>query len=224
MGSDDDIAEERLLRVIEKGERGGSSASSAAHPDARGFLSRMRSFLARFYSRPVKKDDRVLLMLQRVGLVLWIVLAGAGVYLAYGLVSFQTVTLKRAASYSSDGIPYAPAVELPPFSMEEKLKPVDQYLNTIRQRDPFTGTSSVQEEVVEGPREPTPQETLQSMAQGLTVVGINRGAVPDAIIEDTAAKRTFFVKAGDKIKELTVKEIRHDTVVLTYQGEELEIG
>ena len=68
-----------------------------------------------------------------------------------------------------------------------------------------------------------PAEKLAEMTKGLVVVGINRGANPDAIIENTQEKRTFFVKVGDKVNELTVKEIKHDTVVITYEGADVEI-
>lgn len=221
MGSDDDIAEERLLRVIEKGERSGSTPS-AMRLDSRGFLGRIRQGLARFYAKPVAAEDRALTALQMASSAAWLVLAAAALYLAYSILSRGETSRKKSSAYSSDAIAYAPAVEMPPFKIEEKMRPESEYLSPIRERDPFTGTSGVPEAVQEV-QGPSAQETLQSMAQGLTVVGVNRGAVRDAIIEDTAQKRTFFVKNGDKIKEMTVKEIKHDTVVLTYEGEDLEI-
>ena len=43
---------------------------------------------------------------------------------------------------------------------------------------------------------------------------------PEAIIEDARTKKTTFLKTGQKLGDLTVKEIREGKVVLTYYGEE----
>ena len=43
---------------------------------------------------------------------------------------------------------------------------------------------------------------------------------PEAIFEDARTQKSLFVKAGDKLGELTVKEVHEDKVVLTYYGEE----
>ena len=52
------------------------------------------------------------------------------------------------------------------------------------------------------------------------MVGINRGKVPEALVEDTEAKRTYFVKVGDEINGLKISAIDVNGVKVTYEGEE----
>ncbi|MCM8795910.1 MAG: hypothetical protein NC928_04430 [Candidatus Omnitrophica bacterium] len=59
--------------------------------------------------------------------------------------------------------------------------------------------------------------------QHLKLVGISWSNDPDAMIEDTRALRTFFVKKGQMIGEVRVEAIFKDKVVLRYAGEEIEL-
>ena len=68
--------------------------------------------------------------------------------------------------------------------------------------------------------EPVAKSALETITATLKVVGINRGRVPEALIEDTAAKRTYFVKVGDQVNSLTVKGIDKRGVTVMYQDEE----
>jgi len=43
------------------------------------------------------------------------------------------------------------------------------------------------------------------------------------IIEDTQAKRAYFLKRGQMINDFEVKAIFKDKVILSYQGEEIEL-
>ena len=43
---------------------------------------------------------------------------------------------------------------------------------------------------------------------------------PEAILEDARTQRSIFLKVGDHLGELTVKEIKEGEVVLKYYGEE----
>ena len=61
---------------------------------------------------------------------------------------------------------------------------------------------------------------LADLVSSLTVVGINRGTVPEALIEDTQAKRTHFVKVGDQVNGVTISSISSEGVKVTYEGEE----
>ena len=61
---------------------------------------------------------------------------------------------------------------------------------------------------------------LAELTASLTVVGIGLGRVPDALIEDTEEKRTFFVRIGDRINDLVVESIESNGVVVSYEGQE----
>jgi type II secretory pathway component PulC len=43
------------------------------------------------------------------------------------------------------------------------------------------------------------------------------------MIEDKAAKKTYFLKTGDEIKGMKVKAILKDRVILQYGEEEMEL-
>jgi len=92
---------------------------------------------------------------------------------------------------------------------------------------------SVYEESLKGSRlfgfaeTPSSLPAIQSSIAELTKDYRLKGVVildePEAIIEDARTQKSTFVKSGDKMGELTVKEIREGVVVLAYYGEEKEL-
>ena len=66
------------------------------------------------------------------------------------------------------------------------------------------------------------QEVVNA-AQNFKLVGISWSNDPDAMIEDTAAKKTFFVKIGQMVGEFKVQAISRDKVILNYGQEEIEL-
>lgn len=221
MDPDKDIAEERLLRVIEKGQ---SRTSSAAGQSRGGNpIQWIRMWLARRYAQPVGKDSDPLLRALRVlSFVLWSGLIGFGIYFAYNFVVSRQISYqdrlnqpRRAGMMqASDGL--VPTLK--------EAKPDSYYVGALQNPNPFTGTGEEQVQIVDEPRGPSPKDQLEAMSKALVVVGINRGAIPDAILEDSEQKRTHFVKVGDSVNELKVIEIKHSSVVLGYEGETVEIG
>lgn len=221
MDPDKDIAEERLLRVIEKGQARTSSAagqSRGGNP-----IQWIRMWLARRYAQPVGRDSDPLLRALRVlSFVLWSGLIGFGIYFAYNFVVSRQVSYqdrltqpKRVGiAQTSDGL--VPALK--------EAKPDSYYVGALQNPNPFTGTGEEQVQIVDEPRGPSPKDRLEAMSRALVVVGINRGAIPDAILEDSEQKRTHFVKVGDSVNELKVIEIKHNSVVLGYENETVEIG
>ena len=60
--------------------------------------------------------------------------------------------------------------------------------------------------------------------QNLALVGISWSSNPDAIVEDKAAQRTFFVKRGQMVGDaIKVEAIFKDHVVVVYEDKEYEI-
>ena len=114
--------------------------------------------------------------------------------------------------------------DLKPMSFQEtsvSKKAVSYFLEKVRQRDIFkmgqkkaitaeTVTSGSSSRIIEA-------------TQHLKLVGISWSNDPDAMIEDTKALRTFFVKRGGLIGEIKVQAIFKDKVVLNYAGEEIEL-
>ena len=221
MDPDKDIAEERLLRVIEKGQARTASVAMEANKGS-SLFKWIRMWFAHHYARPIGREgDATLKMLRTLSGVLWLALACFGIYFAMNFMAhYRTPLHERAISNikrmtgKSTGQIEAPA--------QAELKTQSQYVDAMQNPNPFTG-SEEEVAVTDNVRGSSPAEKLAEMTKGLVVVGINRGPNPDAIVENSQEKRTYFVKAGDKINELTVKEIKHDTVLLTYEGEDVEI-
>jgi hypothetical protein len=69
----------------------------------------------------------------------------------------------------------------------------------------------------------TSHDRLLGLDQPLRVVGINRGANAEALVEDSAGGRTHFLRVGDTVNGLTVKAIDDQGVLVEYQGEEIRL-
>ena len=105
----------------------------------------------------------------------------------------------------------------PAFSSFKKAS--SAYLEKIRERDIFRM----------GPRKMTgsktvaPSDRIIEATGHLKLVGISWSSDPDAMIEDTKALRTFFVKRGQMIGEVKVNAIFKDKVVLSFGQGEIEL-
>ena len=91
------------------------------------------------------------------------------------------------------------------------------YFEKVAQRDIFKM----------GPK-PLPTEkqkvvspVVTEATKNLKLVGISWSDNPDAMIEDTQAKRTFFLKRGQKIGKMKIQAIFRDKVILSYEDEEV---
>lgn len=220
MDPDKDIAEERLLRVIEKGQARTASVAIGATKAWNPFKW-LRVWLAQNYARPIgRESDPTLKILKTLSAFLWLGLACFSIYFAMDYISHRNAPFQsrifKAAKHGT-----AATGQIEPV-LEDKLKTEAHYVEALQNPNPFTGVAE-EVKVTEEVRGPSAGDKLAEMSKGLVVVGINRGATPDAIIENSKEKRTFFVKVGDKVNEMTVKEIKHDTVVLSYEGQDVEI-
>ena len=70
-----------------------------------------------------------------------------------------------------------------------------------------------------------PSAAGNQMASRLTLMGIVSGASPQAIIEDSQTKKTYFVTAGQPVVEGAVLEqVLDNRVVLDFNGEKIELS
>ena len=155
--------------------------------------------------------DPFLTQLRLAGRIGWAILAGLGLYLIVDVVILQPApprltSTRPAASGESKVVP-----------VEETGSRLQAYRQTLVARNPFRLETA---RVDEAPSSQTAKSKLAELTSSLTVVGINRGAVPEALIEDTQAKRTHFVKVGDQVNGITISAIEQEGVKVTYEGEE----
>jgi type II secretory pathway component PulC len=98
-------------------------------------------------------------------------------------------------------------------------KAVSYYLDKTRQRDIFTMGSKKTDPAAK----PAPSAKELEIAASFKLVGISWSNDPDAMIEDSKALKTFFVKRGEMVGEAKVQAIFKDKVVLSYNGQEFEL-
>ncbi len=97
------------------------------------------------------------------------------------------------------------------------LAPLPDYLEVCKKRDLFS-PSATKSKLIE--REVL---SLSQLIKDLRLVGIYWGECPEAMIEHIKEKRTYFVKQGETIKDIKVKTILEDRVILEYNNEEMEL-
>jgi hypothetical protein len=100
----------------------------------------------------------------------------------------------------------------------ELKRTVSYYLDKVATRDIFRM----------GPKNPMlakggPSDNAIEATKHLKLVGISWSNNPDAMIEDSKALRTFFIKRGQMIGDVKVEAIFKDKVILNYAGEDIEL-
>ena len=100
-------------------------------------------------------------------------------------------------------------------------KAASYYFEKVRERDIFKMGAKKPTTAATSPKGPSSR--IIEATQHLKLVGISWSNDPDAMIEDTKALRTFFVKRGQMMGEVKVQAIFKDKVVLGFGGEEIEL-
>lgn len=221
MVADKSTAEEQLLKLIEgPPPEGAPPASASAAPTARG---RLASWWAAWRRRGAadRRVGRIDPLLHRLSLSNRFLSVALGILMLYLIADLAWPRQARHRRAGFSGGEHASVGDETPAKPEEYLKPMSVYIRSASQRDVFAENPPV----VAARQGPRPvEERIKAMAEGLVVVGIDRGANPQALIEDTQRQRTYFVRIGDDVSGMTVREIRHDGVMLTYEGLEVELA
>ena len=214
-----ETAEEQLLRMIE-----GSTPPSSRGSSPPMFMARVKEpfqrlsdALSRLFvpsQRRLEQSDPLLWRLRLAQRVFWLILGGVGCYLVLDLSVLRRQPPKMSTRSST---PQQESSEGGQAPADETLKPQADYRAALIGRNPFGLTTSDSSSTSE-PKHA--KNRLTELVAGLTIVGINRGRVPEALIEDATAKRTFVVKVGDVVNELTVKSIDENGVIVSHEGEE----
>ena len=76
-----------------------------------------------------------------------------------------------------------------------------------------------------GPQAAAPSAVANALAARLNLMGIVSGDPPQAIIEDSQTKKTYFVVKGQSVVDgAMVREVTENRVVLELQGETIELS
>jgi hypothetical protein len=69
----------------------------------------------------------------------------------------------------------------------------------------------------------TLQASLAELTKDYRLQGVVLTDVPEAIIQDARTQKTEFIKVGEKLGDLTVKDIKEGFIFLSYLGEEIKL-
>jgi len=225
-----ETAEQKLLKIIETTEH--QEAPPASPPEnvaqqvaaaVRGpaisfgmppFLLSLLSLLKGPSAQDKSSSGFGLREINRILLLMTVVIA---LFLFFDFVKEMNFS-QRDVNLSVKETPMNSAVVMP------AMKGLNDYLQTIVQRNIFQPFEK--KEIVE---EKLPQELQRIMARtkDLKLVGISWLDTPQsasALIENTESGMTYFLRAGDKVNNIVIKEIYADSVLLSYEGEEMELS
>ena len=221
-----DTPAEQLLRMIEGPQHAPATVQPSPSPISPGSVfkrlveqGQARAAMAwRLLLPPRREVDPFLWNVRLAHRMGWIMLIALAVFGTYTLVSVVVTQPKprNAKIFMSSVAPFGEGGSSAPVASASTLKALPDYLGMAQRRNPFTGQVPGQER----PSSKTTKHHLEDVAQGLTVVGIDRGPNPVALIENTAQQKTYMVKVGDELNGLVVKSIGSEGVTLTYEGQE----
>lgn len=106
------------------------------------------------------------------------------------------------------------------------LKVLPYYLERIRARDIFKMVSKkAASSDTEGAESEAkgPSEKITEATKTLRLAGISWSDDPDVMIEDTKTQKTYFLKKGQRIDSVKIQAVFKDKVILSYEGEEIEL-
>lgn len=117
-----------------------------------------------------------------------------------------------------------PQKTIPSIQAPTVLRALTYYLEKIRARDIFIMGKVSQPEAETGVPKPSPSRVAE-VTQSLRLAGISWSTDPDAMLEDTKAQKTYFVKKGQILDTINVKveAIFKDKVILSFEGAEIEL-
>ncbi len=217
--------EQQLLKLIEgqgkPGAAGASGAGSVAKkPRGRGFSPAAILGALSFWKRRSKKKSFARRSPFSIGEMNKALVAVSLVLFVY--VTFDAVASARNLQRPPNFAPMKERVAKSVKGTAEPLAEASYFLQKISSRDIFReGKTSAP--VQAAPVVATPAETAE-VVQGLALVGISWSSNPDAIIEDKARQRTYFVKRGQDVGDgIKVEAIFKDHVVVTYEDREYEL-
>ncbi len=102
------------------------------------------------------------------------------------------------------------------------LEPLSFYTDKVKTRNLFI-MASQQPVIKEEEAKQTKQEEIKQLLTQVKLVGISWSDDPDVILEDLKAQSTVFMKKGQTINEMLIKEVFKDRIVLSYKGEEADL-
>jgi hypothetical protein len=177
----------------------------------RGRISFFRDYLKKVLGGGFQQPD-----LKVVNRVLAVIIVISVFYLV-NTSCFSIIRLKKMPSLKSAKQESAKHAGFKEAALQQ---PVVYYVDKVRQRDIFKIGAK---KTVAGKSPAVAASAITEAMEHLKLVGISWSSDPDAMIEDTKALRTFFVKRGHMIGQVRIEAIFKDKIILSCEGKEAEL-
>mgnify|MGYP001612315549 FL=1 len=228
-----ETAEQKLLKIIEnadaqsKGAASGASADTAAQAVANsvkgtGFsfpvppaFSSFLSFFKKDGSQPalafgLKEFNQAIILAVLLVFVLFVMDLSKGLKSSSRNLDFSIP--RQAVNLAENIIPQPARIE--------------EYLAIVQRRNIFQPFEKKEEEekVVLTPKE---TRRVVERTKDLKLVGISwldSAESASALIENTQSGMTYFLRTGDKVNDVSIKQIFADSVIVSYEGEEIKLN
>jgi len=225
--------EEKLLRLIESGEKGAigqRNRKGAKFWNPKGWarvLFARREKAIRIRPGAGWSPEINLAWINR-SLIILFILVLAGIVLSMNHIR----TLPKNLAVQAAGLGFAAGDDVAGQKAVASLRPLKDYLEEVSKRDIF---NPMPVQKTKKPKKPekkpepvtpplsNPSIVLQEKVKTLKLVGISWGKNPVAMIEDKNKQGTSFLKVGDSINEVQVKAILKDRAVLSYKDAEYDL-
>ncbi len=187
--------------------------AAPAAPQAAGSSKRIEDLLKEFLRSGWKRVD-----LRLANGILLAVIVCLCVYLAVQLVSTtSTLSAMSKKGYSLAGLMQQGAG----FKDIASVRGMSYYSEKVSRRNIFKRGARIEEEKQKA--DISPSAKALELLQALRLVGISWSDDPDAMVENTKAGQTFFIKEGQSVGELRVESIAKDKIVFRYNKELVEL-
>lgn len=195
--------EERLLRLIKGQKRQGPSRIDESGAGIKELRPQRRPAIRSLIQKipPILNGQKVIFLVFLASCVYLVI------SLIYPLVGLRKINLPP--------IPPQKIVEQEAASGQE-VKPYEFYSEASRSRQIFNSTSTQE---MGRPDSGVDIDLLKD----ITLVGIISGENPQAVIEDTRARKTYYATIGQFVKEFQVAGIQEGKVILNYKGQKYEL-
>ena len=207
--------EKQLLNLIEKPQSQGTLRTATIKYQGLSFFSfaALKGRLAFLKGRFAKDSGPYRIDTEAVNAILKVGVLVLAVYLAFSLtVSIINQNKELKFELSPDELKSGQTLKEGSY-----FKAISYYLEKARERDIFS--MERKKKSAEGPSEGVLEAT-----KSLKLVGISWSGDPDAMIENSKTQKTYFVKKGKTIEGgIKIEAIFKDKVVLSYEGEEVEL-
>ena len=108
-----------------------------------------------------------------------------------------------------------PASVTVPEIRSSQLAPLEEFQKKIETRNPFFSFDL--------PKQTQQQTGIDEKIKKISLIGVVTSGIPEAILKDNESNQTYFIKRGQRLRDLEVKEIRKDSIVLKCGKDEKEI-